>query len=253
MADSIKEFYEDRIIREVSRTVCLPVLSTKYTATDPTAIYKWTDIQLLDDDREIQNKKKRFSILEVIWIGVVNELKAFGFESGQIRKIKQQILVSDPNLPVKYPFFQFYLITAILFQKPNAVMVDREGNANIVNLAEDALFLLSEEVGNVALIKLNPLFHQLLGRINQFKQPFSELFKISQGELQLLAFIKQHDFESIKVVRKNGELYRFEGGEKVDKEKKIVDILQEEDYQSIEIERDGGKTSCIHRVIKKKV
>ena len=62
-----------------------------------------------------------------------------------------------------------------------------------------------------------------------------------------------NDFQTIKIVRRNGEIDRLEGTEKGSPGKRMIDILNQGDYQNIEVKQENGKVVCIHRTVKRKI
>lgn len=250
----IEDFFTDPIHIAVSSTLNEKVLSNKYTDTAANVINLWIKDQLLDDVRDGSKKWRRFSIIEAIWVSIVSELRDIGFNKERIKRVKQDLLSPNKDIESIYPYLEYHLIATILYKKPYYVVIDKDGGANILSLETYVEWL---GMGNMAtghiVFLLGSLYEKLLHKINSLKVEFAQFFKLTKEELELLSFIKQNDFQTIKITRKYGEIDRLEGIERIDREKRIVDILNEGDYQNIELKQEDGKIVCIHRTVKKKL
>ncbi len=250
----IKDFLKDPIHKSISETLNEKVLSNKYTDTAASTINTWINDGLMDNLRDGSRKWRRFSVIEAIWISIVIELRDFGFRKEAIKVTKDELLPSAEEFDTPYPYLEYHLITTILYKKPYFIVIDKDGHANILGYETYVNMLSIEDVPTShVVISLGGLYGKLLNKIDRMKADFTQFFKLTNEELELLSFIKQNDFQTIKIARRNGEIDRLEGVERIDREKRIIDILNEGDYQNIELKQEDGKIVCIHRTIKKKI
>ncbi|HEY9084069.1 MAG TPA: hypothetical protein VIN73_12095 [Vicingaceae bacterium] len=253
MKDVIKAFFDDEINSTISSTINEKVLSNQYTDSGARIINLWIKDELLDDDRDETQRWHKFSLIEVIWINLVEELRDTGYSKEKIKKVKDQLLLSIEGISSKYPYLEFHLIASILYGSPFFILIDKEGNANIVGRDNYVAILNSEHVTCHTVVNLDGLFKRLMDKIDRSKWTFAELFKLSKEELELLTFIKMGDFQTIKIVKRNGEIDRMEGTERIAPGKRMIDILNQGDYQNIEVKQENGKVVCIHRTVKRKI
>ena len=80
-----------------------------------------------------------------------------------------------------------------------------------------------------------------------------ELSRLSPSEIQVLEMIRNKRFLSIKLIIKNGEVDAIEGLERIDTEKRIIDVLKQHDFQNLEIKQSHGKIVCVNRTFRKKI
>ena len=253
MKNAIKDFFNDKVNGAISETINEKVLSNQYTESGARVINLWIKDELMDDERNESQRWHRFSLVEVMWINIIEELRDTGYSKEKIKKVKDQLLLSIDGVTSKYPYFEFHLISSILYGRPFFILIDNDGNTNIVGLDNYIAILNGENVTCHTVLSLDGLFKKLAAKIDQSKWTFTELFKLSKEELELLTFIKSNDFQTIKIVKRNGEIDRLEGTERIDAGKRMVDILNQGNYQNIEVKQENGKVVCIHRTVKRKI
>jgi len=253
MNKAIQDFFNSEVNEAISDTVNEKVLTNQYTETGSRVMNLWIKDGLLDDDRAELQRRHKFSMLESIWISIIEELRDMGYSKEKIKKVKDQLLISIDGISSRYPYLEFHLICSILYKRPYFILIDKDGNANIVGLDNYIAILQTENFPGHLVFSMETLFKKLTLKIDQSKWTFTEIFKLSKEELELLAFIKMNDFQTVKVVKRNGEIDRLEGVERIASEKKIVDILNDGDYQNIELKQVDGKVVCIHRTVKRKI
>ena len=250
----IKAFFEDPIHREVSKTLNERVLTNRFTYTAANLIIHWTSEGIIDDLRGGSKSWRRFSIIEIVWLGLINELRELGLSMEKIKNIKKDLLAPIDQIETTYPYLEYHLIVTLLYKKPYFIIVDHQGGANIVNLETYIQWLeLTDMPKGHIVIKFESLFNKLLNQLNKYKVDFSQYFKLSKDELELLSFIKQNDFQTIKIIRKERQIDRLEGYQRIDNEKRIIDILNQGDYQNIEVIQENGKVVSISRKVKKRI
>lgn len=77
--------------------------------------------------------------------------------------------------------------------------------------------------------------------------------KLSKSEMQALEMIRSRKYISIKLIIKNGEVDTIEGLERLDTKERIIDVLNQHDFQNIEIKKSHGKIVCVNRVFRQKI
>jgi len=249
----VSEFFSDEVHASISQAINDRVLSTEFTSTTNRVFNIWIEDGLIDDNRPEGKRKRYFSLIETMWIGLVESLREIGYNKDKIRKIKKQLLCSVKGIETPHPFFEFYVIRTILYKVPFYIVVSMDGITNILSTESYISVFQKNEFAGHTVFPVGALFKHLLTKIDQSKWQFEELFSLSEQEIELLAFVKQNDFLSINIIRFNGEMIRLEGIERIASQKRIIDILNEGDYQNIELKQENGKVVSIQRTIKKRL
>jgi len=71
--------------------------------------------------------------------------------------------------------------------------------------------------------------------------------EVKLEEMLILLEIRNKKYDSIKLKFKNGKLDLFEGVEVLDKNNKIRDLLNDYDFQEIEIKKQAGNIVLLRR------
>lgn len=216
-------------------------------------INHWDSKGLIPPGRDSSKQWRKFSIMDMIWLDVIEDLRAFGFSIENIRKVKEQLHVPYKNTEATYPLLEFFVFTIIINYNPVFLRVDVNGKLKILlqrGLIEN---MKKEENGKCILLTLNDYVKERLP--NMYVPPcYINLCDMGDDESSLIEIIRTKNFESIKIKMKDGKIDIIEGTEKIAlKNKKIVDLLKDEDFQNIELKQESGKVVCIHRTVKKKI
>ena len=248
----INDFFNDPINKDISKCINERVLSYTLTENTSSLIMKWIKAGIIDDTRTKEHPKHKFSLIETIWVNTIAELKSFGMTHEQIKKVRENLLISSKDLPVPYPYLEFHLINTILYGKPYFIIIDKKGEPTIVSVEmHNQLLCLNEEIASHIIISLNGLFKTIIKRIDHSKKEFGELFSHSEAELELLAFVKNGEFKTIEITRKNGDVDKFNHS-CIETNIQILSILNKGDYKKIDITQDDGHIKSIINSITKK-
>lgn len=76
---------------------------------------------------------------------------------------------------------------------------------------------------------------------------------LSTEELKLIEMARNDNYQSLKIVKRNGRIDIIESTERIVQRKRIIDILNEHNYQNIEIKRAEGRVVAINRTVKTKL
>ena len=82
--------------------------------------------------------------------------------------------------------------------------------------------------------------------------PEAKVVILTDGERELLSMIRTGNYETITVRSDSGRIEMLEAVENVS-ERRMIDILQDEEYQDVTVKRRDGKDVLIVRTIKRKL
>lgn len=124
----------------------------------------WHEMGILEDDREKGKGWRKFSISEMIWIGIVIKLRTFGLDLKKIKKIREYLNTYNSKNISKCPLLDFYIAFSANSEMPVKLLVFSSGEALIGRqVAIDSslqLGLISEDyvtidISNLVKSKLN--------------------------------------------------------------------------------------------------
>ena len=88
MNQAIEDFFTSEINQTISSTINEKVLTNQYTDTGARVMNLWIKDGLLDDDRSASQTRHKFSMVEAVWVSVIEELRDIGLEKEKIKKVK---------------------------------------------------------------------------------------------------------------------------------------------------------------------
>lgn len=216
-------------------------------------ISHWQAEGLLSDERTEEQTWRKFGLIDILWMGIIGELRELGLSNSKIKNVRNHLfevvpLVNKQSLPL----LEYSAIEAISYAAPSFIVVDKEGVTEIVNDTDYVEQLKSGSIGHHIIISLNQAVDENIRPL--YSEPaYSNLTGLSKDELEVLSVVRSNDFQSIKITKKNGEIDMIEGVERIEGERKIVDLLKEGKYQNIEVKQSNGKVVCINRTVRKKL
>lgn len=215
-------------------------------------INHWEQEGVLDDKRPSGKGWRKYSVIERFWIGIIKELRSFGYPLEDIRTIKKFLQQeSKSDLVSDMPLLEAFFVVAHYLKHPCYMLVFKGGKFLLSNKYDDILFKRKGEKQSHIFIYLNQMLQRLFREDFQAKDSFIQ--QISAEEMEAILMIRTKNFESIRIKKKNGNIEIIEATESIETDKRIIEILQKGDYQNIEIKQVGGKVVCIKRTTKKKV
>lgn len=72
-------------------------------------------------------------------------------------------------------------------------------------------------------------------------------------EQRVLDILRNKNYSSINIIKNNGDIDIIEGLEKIRDNDRVLEILKQHDYQNIEVIRSNGKIVHINRTVRIKI
>ncbi len=237
----------------------------KFTAKETDISYRtlnhWSEIGLIDDEREEGKGWRKFSILDVVWIHVISALRNFGFSMEQLLKAKTSLLETtyefdDANRPsvlenMQISAFEFYLATALMHKTAVFLRVLESGESEMLTYEEYQYEITNSELAHHLIIDLTLIIRKIFPS-SSYTPQYGPTEELSSEEMEVLFMLRTGNFHRITARKKGGKITMIEAEEFITG-KTHVDILKEEDYQKVEITKQDGKTVNVRRKVLKKL
>ena len=212
----------------------------------------WQDEGLVEDNREDGQKWRKFSLTTLLWLAVMFELKEFGLSNPRIKQVKDQLFAPTIAEGQKLPLIQQGIYQAIVLSKPLFLVIDQTANVQLVSGTDYIKQLRESKIKSHIIIDFNTCIEANIPQ-HYSKPDFGDTPGLTREEIEVLHAVRQKDFQSIKITKKNGEIDMIEGMQRIEGQQRIVDLLKQGKYQNIEVKQSNGKVVCIHRTIRKKL
>ena len=252
--EGIEQFFALKEVQTFSETLNRKIGTVnKGAGKNYRLVNHWDSEGLIPSGRDSNKQWRKFSIMDTIWLDIIEDLRAFGFSIENIRKVKEQIHVSYKSTKATYPLLEFFVFTIISNYNPVFLRIDLNGNLKILLQTGLTENMKREKNGKCILLTLNDYVREKLP--DMYVAPcYFNLSDIDDDESSLIETIRAKTFQSIRIKMREGKIDMIEGTEKVSaKNKRIVDLLKDGDYQDIELKQENGKVVCINRTVKRKV
>ncbi|WP_430409194.1 MerR family transcriptional regulator [Kordia sp.] len=198
-----------------------------------------------------------YSLVDILWIGIIEELKKFGFTFEKILCVKKQLLVIEEIVEFndeqaqEIEMLNLAVIEIFLNTNPIYIVIDEDAKTEVLNAYAIIDKMQKNELTNHVILNLNQLIK--LNIESLYREPSLDQFKgLSKDELHVLLILRSENFESVKITKKGGEIDTIESTEIVSNGERILNILKGHDYQNIEIKQARGKIVQIKRTIKER-
>jgi DNA-binding transcriptional MerR regulator len=246
-------FYSSESRKVILKKINDPSLRIDSNSFSYRLINHWEKIGLIDSARPTELGWRKYSILNLVWINIIAELRAFGLPLKKILKIKERSLLrkgKHEEFESPYTALEYYTVLA-LQKVPAFFLVFKSGEAHFATQNQYRLTTEFQLIGNHIKISINEIVAQFFPD-SDLTPEFSTEIPVSEEELELINMIRFEKLEAINIKMKDGKIERLDAIESVNTKKRIHEILNEADYQDIEIIKADGKIVKIHRTIKKK-
>ena len=211
--------------------------------------------KLLTNDREEKQGWRKFSFKELVYVLIVHELKQFGLKHEQLKQLWQAFFGepskrTDTFVPSKG--MGEIAIGCVFEQVEITLVLDSKGEVIFYDPIHYLLFS-----GKPSLqIKLNNIVNGLLKRMGKQEIPvkwsvqeevlYGEKHKLTTKEEELLTIIRNSDYSSIRIKKKDGEIAlvyaeKIRDGSNGTTTQDLVEMLNTKDFQDISIIKRDGK------------
>lgn len=226
----------------------------RYTIKDTEQTYRiinhWSSLCLLEDERTDQSKWRKLSLLDLLWIHAVVELREFGFPLEKVRTVRESLFPRGAKGTI-IPFFEFAIAEVIAHKTEQCLIVFDNGSATAISGEMLDVNHRFSDIENYICINLNRVVSKVL-KGKDFSPAFRNVQTLNEDETEVLLNMRSGKYESVSVKMKNGEIELIEATESIESQKKLIELLKDADYQNIEVKTRDGKIASIKRTVKKK-
>jgi DNA-binding transcriptional MerR regulator len=132
--DSLDEDFAD-YLDAVNSDLHKVIREKRYTVKDSDISYRvinhWDDKGLLPDGVQVDEEKwRKFSFIEIVWLEIIKELRSFGLSLECIVKIKDQTL-SWSSKENTYPWFEYYVIKSMVGSLDSYLVFSSNGRSGL--------------------------------------------------------------------------------------------------------------------------
>ncbi len=210
----------------------------------------WEEKKLIDSERPDDKGWRRFSIMDQVWLLVIQNLRDFGMPLEKIQPIKS--LFTQPiDQTYSFPLMEYYVMCALALLEPVFLIVSQNGDALPLTYEEYKPALKWVSLSHHLQININELLKQILPG-EKLDPHFDVDIALTPEEIDVLLMLRNQEFEMISIKQQKGKVELIEGTKSVPVKKQLGKMLQEQKYSEINIQQKEGHIVAIKQTIKVK-
>lgn len=245
-------FFRYEEARPISAMINDRSKSIKVNVATYRQLNSWDQYGLIDIGRD-GSEWRKYSILDAVWVNIIYELRLLGFTIEQIKLVKASLEKGSSKVKSQMPLLEFNIFRAMMEKEHIILFAFSDGSAIPIPYDQYKLNIIYGEMKNHIHIDVNAILQRIFSNNIDLKPIHWVEFNPTEEEARLINFIRTRNYERIEVKFQSGKMKIVEGIERVDVDKKIIDILKEQKFQSIEVLQKDGKVVSIVRKIKEKL
>ena len=214
----------------------------------------WEDLGLIESRKDRGKGWRKFSLLDLVWLKILVQARAFGFPTEKLLLVRASLFnrtVTAEHSKVPVSVLEVYVALAVSQRKPTYLLIFSDGNAEPVYLEQYNASLKYITLSNHIHLNLNAIIQSFCPHAD-LSPRYDATVEVDGDELEVLFMLRTGSYDSLTVKRRNGKIETLEAEETIT-ERRIMDLLNEEDYQDVMIKRQDGKTVSIKRKLKRKL
>lgn len=246
-----KDYFKSIKTNRISEVLNNKERNIKFESISYRQLNSWDKVGLLTAGREGREWRK-FSIMDAIWVKIIQEMRDFGMSWEKIANAKKSLEYENNLYNVPMPILEFYTAFAIGNKMPVLILVFKDGLCVPANFTQYKIAREFSKVDNHLQINLNIILQDFFPEVDL--KPLSKIeANIALDEMELLAFIRIGEYEKIEILFNNGKMQTVEGMQRIDANQILSDVINEHKFQKIEIVVADGKKVKLIRKVKKEL
>lgn len=221
----------------------------------PRVLHSWIKSGVLDDKRDPTALRRwnYFSPIDIIWIGLVSEMRHLRFTHPEMKACKEVLfkeIKAEDNK--SYPALEYYTFLILLYNQPIFIIISFDKGIDTIWMLDEKDYFLklkSGEIENHIALSLHKIVKINLYPVYEPVE-FSQMAGLTDQEMKILEIVRSKEFKTIKIVKRNGDIDSIEGTERINDVERITKLLADGEYQNIEIKQQHGKIVSAHRTVR---
>jgi hypothetical protein len=190
-------------------------------------INSWESLGLLVGKQNKESKWRKFSLIEILWIEIIKELRKLGFSSEKILNVKNSIFkINEKYGKTITATFGVYLLS-INAHRDIILIIDNEGNSDMAMDFEYEMSQRVDEFPNTHIvISLNKVYSDFTRR-PEFRKRNQDFYIYSKQELEILSAIYLNpDIKEITIKPENTSFGKLDFKYRKTNPSDVVDLVR---------------------------
>lgn len=242
---------------EKSNSICVFLNEKRHRIVESSAssrlINYWEKEGLITADRSSQAGWRKYSIMDLVWVLLMGQLRKFGYPIESLKKLKANLTEKHPILETEsFAYLEAYV--AIVISQRIPVFINVMANGSYIMTSQKEKRSLEDHkvfaVNSHLTVSVNHLLSQVLK-----KDMYAQFFEgqLTKEEVKLLNEIRIGEYSEVVVHLKNKKMHRVDLVDYMDANENVQKILRQSEYVKIELTQADGKKKSLKRTTSKKL
>lgn len=231
---------DDKYTIKIKKWIREKGFTVKDSGATHRVINHWTDRGLINDNaRKSDQEWRKFSVVDLVWIHILMELRRFGMPLEAMKKAYQSTFFSPAKNQVEIPILEFSIFRCMI-RKPIVVIVYADGWCEYLTKSDYEFNLqigLLEEKAYLV-VNLNQCVRSVLPKIDAPEYPLT--VTPTEAELEVIGKLRKGEFDELNIQLKNGEIHSLKTIYKSNED--VLGLIEKLEYGECKIVRQKGKT-----------
>lgn len=192
---------------------------------------------------------RRFSVVDIITLKIITDLRNFGLNTDNIRAILADINSYPTSRGAKLILFEYFIFDCLNGNKI-LLLIDSQNKVSFLSESDAIWAHFSLDSGSAPLIVLP--FYSYVDSLNTKNSSVltGELFHLTQQEEKILDIIRNGDYDRVTITKPSGEIIKIKATTRRQgnfSDKDVIKAINIKDYQCVTVSRVGGKKVEIKR------
>jgi DNA-binding transcriptional MerR regulator len=240
--------FSESILEEAVQVFEEKRYTVKETDVTYRAINHWSKQGLLNDNRAKGEKKwRKLSIKDLLWIGIIIELRKFSMSIKQILRCKENLFKnSDFYFPSEVSLFDFIAVSCMIENKTEFYLkILNDGTTNLFTKSD---FQLNEGKKNNdwdshLSLNLNQIFEKIVSKDlgERFKANSPILVDLTNSETEVIHALRVENLSQVTLYMNNGNVSRLEKVRHFGIKENIFKVIKDMPFCTAVIKTCDGK------------
>lgn len=222
------------------------------SSTSSRVLNHWENAGVIDDLRKNNKGWRKYSLMDLVWIYIVRELRKFNFSLNQLRDLKNELEIKPFDTGVSnMPVLELYIRHTLNVFKPVFLIVTHNCKYEIGFKNEIDYLMEKGLIKNHISINLNSIIKKVFPN-REWAIEIEKNKDLSQEELEFITMLRTGRFNRIELESKDGKIKSINAHEVLKDKKKFNELYLEYEFQNIETVIHEGKITLQKRTVKKK-
>ncbi len=240
---------KEGVLKDVKDALHLPRYTVSNTNQSYRTINNWDENKILFENTERGNGWRKFSIVEIVWIEIIKELRKFGLSLSSIKILRDKnfIIKKDDSFD---PILLAFYIARVMNGDDVLLVADAEGNGSFCRI-EDYINsqIIKPLPASYIMVSINKIYFRI-SKNQRYLKNNTHFMPMNSKELEMFGKIMEGNVSEIKIKPKDGKIGRISYKSSVIEPKEAMEELRKElsdkKMKSITINQDdSGKIVSI--------